>query len=85
MWMCESAQVYAINCVNFKPLRYQRALANQRTPFQTIKLENRMPRNITKTQSRNAQLRALWAKIPDAEFEPLGHAPARLFSMQAGT
>ena len=44
-----------------------------------------MPRNSTKTQSRNAQLRALWAKIPDAEFEPLGHAPARLFSMQAGT
>ena len=44
-----------------------------------------MPRNITKTQSRNAQLRVLWANMPDAEFEPLGHARARLFSMQAGT
>ena len=44
-----------------------------------------MPRNITKTQSRNAQLRLLWANMPDAEFEPLGHAPARIFPMQAGT
>ena len=43
-----------------------------------------MPRNITTTQSRNAKLRLLWAKVPDAEFEPLGHARTRLFSMQVG-
>ncbi len=43
-----------------------------------------MPSNLTKTPFRNAQLRALWAKMPDAEFEYLGHACAQLFSMQVG-
>ena len=90
MGLCENAPFYANNCVNFKSLRFNvgelwRALAHPSTPFQTIRLETRMPRNITKTQSRNAQLRLLWASMPDTEFERLGHAPARLFSMQAGT
>jgi hypothetical protein len=43
-----------------------------------------MPRNITKTQSRNAQLRALWANMPDAEFERLGFTRAQLFCLQDG-
>ena len=43
-----------------------------------------MPRNITKTQSRNAQLHALWATMPDAEFERLGFTRAQLFSLQDG-
>ncbi len=43
-----------------------------------------MPRNTTKTQSRNAQLRALWSRMPDAEFERLGFTRAQLFSLQNG-
>ena len=43
-----------------------------------------MPRNITKTQSRNAQLHALWATLPDAEFERLGCTRAQLIALQDG-
>lgn len=43
-----------------------------------------MPRNTTKTQSRNAQLRALWSTMPDAEFERQGFTRAQLFSLQDG-
>ena len=41
-----------------------------------------MPRNITKTQSRNAQLHAHWAELPDAEFERLGITRERLLALQ---
>ena len=41
-----------------------------------------MPRNSTKTQSRNAQLRVLWANMPDAEFERLGFTRERLLALQ---
>ena len=78
-------QITVLTSNPFAVVKRGRALAKQRMSFQIIKLENCMPRNITKTQSRNAQLRVLWANMPDAEFEPLGHARARLFSMQTGT
>ena len=44
-----------------------------------------MPRNITKTQSRNVQLRTPWGKVPDAEFARMGFTRAQLCSVQAGT
>ena len=43
-----------------------------------------MPRNITRTQSRNARLRALWASVPDPEFARLGFTRAQLFALQDG-
>ena len=43
-----------------------------------------MPRNITKTQSRNAQLHALWATMPDAEFVQMGFTRERLLALQDG-
>ena len=43
-----------------------------------------MPRNFTKTQSRNAQLQDHWDKIPDAEFERLGFTRTQLCTLQAG-
>jgi hypothetical protein len=43
-----------------------------------------MPRNITKTQSRNARLRAKWAEMPDSEFDRLGFTRERLLALQDG-